>query len=497
MTKEKYSLTLIVVLSVLFFFYAFFPTNNSTMDAYSYAGYIAYNQNLFTPHHLLYNAFMYGLKSLFDLFGFYVDTLLFTKIINAFFAIANLLVFYKILSQLNLPKKEKLLYLLVLGFTFSLWRFGTENETYIVPIFFSLLGSLYFLKYIKLNLEASGLKYVFLSGLMGVIACLFHQIHFFWWLGLLIGFFIYKKRFKVLFLYAISAVLVPISYVLVLVFYEQKVLSFYNLTHYVFHDLYGDSVMTNFGWKGLFFQILNSFRTFFQLHPSMFIQIKENLIFIIPLLLGLFLLYRFIVTLVARKMFLKRAHNFSIFTKVHLVIFIANYLFAFYNYGNIEFMVMLPFLFILILVINYQINYRFLTTLAITMFIWNFSYGIFPNHFYNYYNDSRLVDFIIKNPTDIFVIKNATALNEYFYKTSIDNYSRIFLYYQIDEKSIDSLLRKGPIFTDIIDKPEILDKEKLTMNNSLKNAFEAYNKEKAFDYEGFFGTSSVYKITRH
>jgi hypothetical protein len=102
---NKVSITHVIIF--LTFFYLLFPTENSSLDAYLYASHIKFNENLFSPHHLLYNAFLYVLiypiKQLYS----NVDILLLSKHINSIFLLLNLIVFYKILSTFNLIKKEK------------------------------------------------------------------------------------------------------------------------------------------------------------------------------------------------------------------------------------------------------------------------------------------------------------------------------------------------------------------------------------------------------
>jgi len=76
---------IIHVIVFIAFFYLFFPTNNSSLDAYYYAGNVKFVDNLFSPHHLLYNAFLYiiihPIRQLFN----NVDILLLSKIINHYF----------------------------------------------------------------------------------------------------------------------------------------------------------------------------------------------------------------------------------------------------------------------------------------------------------------------------------------------------------------------------------------------------------------------------
>lgn len=481
-----------LVFTLIFLSYILFPTNNSSLDSYAYAGYVKYNYYLFTPHHLFSNVIIYILLLPIKYLGISVDILLFSKLINSVFQLVNLIIFYKIVTFLKIKEKTKLLYILILAFSFSLWRYGTENETYIIPIGFSLLGSYYFLK----NIKKGKTFYIILSSLFGVVACLFHQIHFFWWLGIMFGFSFYKRNSKLIYWYLTPALLVPICYILVLTLYEKQELTLFNLQHFVFNDFYQGSVMTNFGWKGLFFQAINTIRTYFQIHANMYVLIKNNWVYLIPLILCIVISYSLLKDFKTdKKLITKKENDLKIYVKVHIFIFIANYLFAFYNAGNIEFMVMLPFLLILYIAITYDINYKVSQKIVLLLFIWNFSFGIFPNYKYNYYNDTALVDYMIKNKEKTFIVKNHTTITQYFYKTGIDNPKNIFQLHKINEDTLNELIKvNNEIYSDVINKPEIFNKEKMTLNNQGIN-FTKYQKEKLFSYEGFYGKTTVIKIT--
>jgi hypothetical protein len=480
-----------LVFILIFLSYVFFPTNNSSLDSYAYAGYVKYNYCLFTPHHLFSNGIIYVLLQPFKYLGVRIDILFFSKIVNSIFQLINLLIFYKILTFLKINEKTKLLYILILAFSFSLWRYGTENETYIIPISFSLLGSYYFLK----NIKRSKTLYLILSSLFGVLACLFHQIHFFWWFGILFGFYFYNRRFKTIYLYLIPALLVPLSYILVLIFYEKQELTIFNIQHFVFNDFYQGSVMTNFGWKGFFFQAINTVRTYFQIHPNIYFLIKDNWIYLIPLILCLIISYKLFKILRTNKnLITKKENHLKIFIKVHIFIFIANYLFAFYNAGNVEFMVMLPFLLVLYIAIKYTVNNKISRKIVMLLFVWNFSYGIFPNYKYDYYNDIKLVNFMIENKEKTFIVKNHTVISQYFYESGIDNPKNIFRFNKINEDKLNQIMKaNNEIYTDVITKPEILNKEKIS-SNGLKINFKNYRKDEVFSYDGFYGKTTVHKI---
>lgn len=481
-----------LVFILIFLSYILFPTNNSSLDSYAYAGYVKYNYYLFTPHHLFSNVIIYVLLLPFKYLGISIDILLFGKLVNSIFQLINLFIFYKILTYLKIKEKTKLLYILILAFSFSLWRYGTENETYIIPIGFSLLGSYYFLR----NITKSKTSYIILSSFFGVLACLFHQLHFFWWFGILFGFFLYRRSFKVIYLYLIPALLVPLSYILVLVFYEKQELTCLNLQHFVFHDFYQGSVMTDFGWKGFFFQVINTVRTYFQIHGNIYFLIKNNWFYLIPLILCFIISYKlFKLFRTDKKLIMRKENHLKIFIKVHIFIFIANFIIAFYNAGNIEFMVMLPFLIILYTSIKYDLNSKIYKQIVILLFVWNFSYGIFPNYNYNYYNDTELVNYMIKNKKKTFIVKNHTAISQYFYETGIDNPKNIFLLNKINEDKFNQIMKvNNEIYTDIINKPEVFNKEKMSAND-LGISFKDYIKEEIFSYDGFYGKTIVYKIS--
>ena len=249
--------------------------------------------------------------------------------------------------------------------------------------------------------------------------------------------------------------------------------------------------MTDFGWKGFFFQAINTVRTYFQIHPNIYFLIKNNWIYLIPLILCLIISYKLFKLFTADKNLITKKENcLKIYIKVHIFIFIANYLFAFYNAGNIEFMVMLPFLLILYIAIKYNIEYKLLKKIAVLLFIWNFFYGIFPNYKYDYYNDIELVNYMIDNKKKIFIVKNHTIINQYFYETGIDNPKNILLFNKIIEGKLNQIIQLNEeVYTDIISKPGIFNKEKM-VSNDLGINFNDYKKEQIFSYNGFYGKTS-------
>src|SRR5690606_7110177 len=139
------------------------------------------------------------------------------------------------------------------------------------------------------------LKFVLLSSFFAAVACLFHQIHFFWWLGLMFGFFVVHKSFKTLFFYILPAWIVPLGYISVVVFYKKLPLNLENLLHFVLRDFYKGSVIAEFGLKTIFFSLVSLVRTFLQVHPTIWAVLQKNFLFFIPLILSLIIGFRLIL----------------------------------------------------------------------------------------------------------------------------------------------------------------------------------------------------------
>jgi len=479
---------ILLTISVIILFYLLFPTNNSTLDAYGYASSIKYGFDLFKPHHLFYNVFLYVINKILILLHLNFDVLSITKTVNALFQFVNLYILFKILELLRVKYNEIIVILIIVGFSYSPLRFGTENENYIIPITFSLIASFYFLKF---NLYKK-YGYLFLSGLFASIACLFHQIHFFWWLGLFLGLLIYQKNIKAIFYYSITALIVPLTYFFVIYFYKNETLNYYNIIHFVLHDYYMGSAKSEFGINNFIFIVVSTIRTFFQVHPIIIKLIKRNFIYFIPILILTILIFTFFKQLLKRKFIKKNVlNNNGFFIKTHLIILIFYFLFAFYAVGNVEFMVMIPFLIFISVFYYYKVNIVFLKKLAFTLFIWNIMYGLFPNNYYHFYNDEVLVDFIIAHPNDTFLVHEHTVLNQFTYKTGIER-KHLFRLKNYDKLMAEKPIKKDYFYTDIINKPKIFNRAYLIENKDIK--FNQCRKELIKTYDGLYGTSFIYKV---
>ena len=491
--KTLENITLLLFIAIAFLFYAYLPTHNSTVDAYYYASCIKYGKDLFLPHHLLYNWLGYLLYNFSVYFDRSIDALALMKLTNALFTSGCLYVFYLILKRLNYSFSEILPTVLIAGFSFGIWRFATENENYIIPVFFSLIGSLLFINFLKKQIILT----LFFSGFMASLACLFHQIHFFWWFGLFLGVIFITKNFKQVLLYTLPALIVPLVYLIVIEFYCKLPITYFNTTHFVFHDFYSGGVTTAIGLDNFYMTGISFIRTFFQVHGIQIILIKKSLFFLLPILIFIGLSAYIIFK---NKNFVSRniSANQS-FIHVHSAIFILQLAFAFYSVGNAEFMVMLPFLLLLVILFYFEIKKSVLWAAALALIIWNFSYGIYPNHKYDFTGSEKIATKVISNRSDFFIIDNMNLIdNIIYYKTGIDTnknitnapWERIASNKPLSKLSdtIDYLLSRNiKVFTNSVEKPKVMNRASVLVTKSDDEFFSRYLAVKIDSISAFYG----------
>ena len=393
--------------------------------------------------------------------------------------------------QSGQKREAAILYTLIGFFSYATWRFGTENEVYIVPIFFSLSGSYFFQRY-ALGGKVSN---IWLAAILGATACLFHQIHFFWWLGLLIGSFLLgnvKRHFVVFFL---SGLVVPLVYFAVIFFALHQSLTVENILQFILHDFYQGSADTAITLRGLLMTPISLVRSFVQVHPIVLILLEKHWFYWIAAAAVLFMIILLIKDL-KRSYILQKENQNSNFVITHGVIFLLQFAFAVFAKGNAEFMVMLPFLILMIIAQLYIVCNKTLFRIMTILLIWNFSFGIFPNNRYVFYNDNQFVDYLIQNPDEKVVVRNLVTRSKYYYLTGKPT-DRFIPFEKVTADSIKTLIENNPkLLTDAIDYPEILNREKLMQSGEDDLFKDEKNKNLVLKYPGLFGETSVYEVRR-
>lgn len=497
MNKNQYFLkkhiTILILLFFFFFLYISFPTSNSTADAYSYASSVKYRTELFAPHHLLYNAFNYILYLPLKLAGCQVGALGFMKVLNAFFATLSLLILYMILIHIPALKRTHI-YILIFfaGNSFATLRYATEAETYIIPVFFSLTGSYFYIKYIYLS---SRPIYLFFSGVFASIACLFHQEHFFWWFGLLVSLLLYFPNWKSVVFYIFPAFIVPLAYLSVVIEVENQEASISNLLHFIFYEYVSGSLESSIGWKNFFLTGVSLFRTFFQVHGKCIYLLRQFPMLCISVFITIILMINAVFPL---RKFYKISSTSPVF-KTHSFILVLQLFFAFYAVGNAEFMVMIPFL-ICLLLPYFSISYTKVLFLAVGMFAWNLSFGIVPDSMINYSNDVMVLKKVELEKNHLFILNNGltlTHLYHYMYGRYPDNVEIKFTG-NIDgrKRSIAKHISEGhSIYTDLGKNTSVMSRSALLERNAYTQFFKSYNMSPVDSIPTFYGYNVIYAIT--
>ncbi|TGE21145.1 hypothetical protein [Hymenobacter metallicola] len=398
------------------------PTQNSTLDAWYYAACVRYGHELLLPHHLLYNAAGWLWVEALKAIGILADTLTALKALNTLAAGACLLLLRQ-LFRLLLPQKPVWPWLLVAGASFGMLRFATENEAYLPPVALSLLASS---SWALFQGQPQRLWYVFGAGFWAALACLFHQIHFFWWLGLLLGTGWYASaKLRSLVLFALPALLVPGAYAAALGYWHLP-LSLESLWRFVFHDYYAGTAANGISGHGLLLSVVNLGRTFVQVHGSTLalLRLYPGLLLAVALVIGLLgyaatALWRAWKNRTAAASGQQPSPVRAAFLRTHLLILGLHFLFAVSAAGNAEFMAMLPVLLALVLGVAEQwLPTRGVGAAGLALLAWNLAFGLVPANRLRFADNARLLTLIQQEPHSWFLLDNHNlVLNQLYYET--------------------------------------------------------------------------------
>ena len=481
--------TLIVIL----FLYLLFPSGLSTTDSWYYAASIKYGGEIFHSHHLLYNALGLVFCWLPAKAGFEIISCM--KVMNALFAFMTLFVIQQILYSFKIAGKQVIIITGLAGFSFSILRYATENETYIVPLFFALLASFNYIKFITTGNN----RYAWYTGLWATISVLFHQTYIFWWLGLLIG-FLFEKRKKPIFYYIMISLIAPVVYIIVSLSYKggsewERIISF------IFGD-FRETVRLGFTGKGMFLSVVNLIRSFMQIHGYIYSMIKENILLLIPGIVSLVFMVLAFMEFPDRS----KTNISKRFTSVHIIIMVLQFIFAMASYGNAEFMVMIPVL-IFILVPFFALNFeKFLLRIMISIGVWNISYGIIPLHFKSQAPENFLCESALSGQKIIIALDDQLIKSMLYYKTGNNNIESVLKSpalleikgkdTEILEGVIDNALNIGKeVYANCLDNAPI-SRSTIMEGQKNKEFFSKYVATLIKSWKQVTGTRSIYRIER-
>ncbi len=435
-----------IAMFIVIIIYLFFPGNNLSIDSFEYGCNVKYGEDLFLPHHLFYSFFNYLLYDFVIRFIPSIDALKFMQFVNGIFALLSLILFHKIITKKTNDKEKANSWTFFIASCFGVMRFAVNVETYIIPIFFSLLSSYSYLNYLKTRRS----RYILFCSIAASVACLFHQIHLFWGIGLFIG-LLRTKKIKNILLFLIPTFTVLIAYSTVLTCYIHIPFSIENLITYLADYYYSNDADIHIGSVNFILTPISFFRTFFQVHGNI-----VNILQLVPAFYAIIPVAAVFLGISLYKMksirFKKPNFQYADFEFTHFIIFILQLAFAFFSHGNAEFMVMLPFLIPFFIYVFADFNNKFITYMAFAMLIWNFCFAIFPDNHFNYQNNEGLISTIEENPDKIFFLKEKSLIagRLYYERGKKERYR---LLDDSDTTAIKSFIKENKVFyTDVLTK---------------------------------------------
>lgn len=461
--------------------FLFFPTQNSSVDAWFSAASVRWNGEIFHPHHLLYNAFAWLVARIVGMDTGHPGIMVLMKGMNAFYAFCILLLLGRILHRLDMKTSEVLAGVVFTGSSFAVARFATENETYLLPLLFSLLSVWLAL---RTEGEASRKLWALFSGTAGTLSILAHEIHLFWWTGMAIYFYLRDK--KNLVYYLLPALAIPMIYYVVWRFMGQYIPHTESFVSFVLYDFREGMVQVVPGFKNLWLALINLLRTFYQVHGYILYQFRDNLDLFFPVIGSAFL---FGLGLLQRREETVLPDDFrKTFIKVVSFILLMQFLWAVYSVGNAEFMVMIPALVILYLAAKQRLNSRVILCFAGSLLIWNFFFGILPMNRYPIHPVKFLTGKVEENPGSCYILKADQLITAaYYYETGTMDVPGIWKSpdhllvaggdtAELRQNMRDAFSRNIPVYTDCTGNPALLNRDALISSGVDGEFFEKYRK---------------------
>lgn len=478
--KLNASFLILVGLTLL---YMVLPTANSGIDGYAYASAIKWGHEMAWPHHLLYVPFGRLLFLVVPL----IQPLVLMKLINALAAGISLFIFQKILKELQINYTHY--FVLFIGSCFGLMRYATENETYILPLLFSLLGTLYFIKNSKLQKNND----LIFSGLFFGISVLFHQIQGFWYLGFAIPLFLNFNFKKVFVFMASGGVLVILVYLLAYTTSKSAT----GIIQFVLHDVYAGQVNTSIGLSNFIMTPISFIRTFIQVHGYMKPLLMANpVLFILPIA---FLIIGFVSIKTILKYSTKQVSEFGLVSKAIFWAFILQFSFAFYSVGNAEFMVMLPVLILLWAVLNFDIPTKPVFYISLMLLFWNVVFGLSPAHFLDLDGSNQLLAKMNKYPNAKWIVDEPQKMENMmdYYSGINSSNDKIIRTYKNDSLQIELIKNtaKTELLTNCFNNGRHFGRQSLTITSHDFDGFDNFNHAEIDSVTYFGGKYFIKKLS--
>jgi hypothetical protein len=388
---------------LLFFFYLLLPNRNPGNDAWAYAAAARWGEELFSPHHLIYNV----PGRIWSLLTGGWRVMEFMQALNAFAAFATLWV----LAQIFPRDKSGLVRMKIAqglsGTSFVVFHYATENEAYMIPIFLMMSAFWYIQKE----------RFMLVAGTLLTFAALFHQQHLLSFAAALVYLaFIAKNPVRRIVYFSLPMlILLPLAYTGA--WYHEPLLD--NPFQYFFHDFYKGSATWVAGGKHWILAPINLGRIFLYLHGDILpiLQHSPGQGIIALVGVGMFLGGFILWSIRAIRDFRSRAsqtivpisergpNNDLSWKSLYLLGFVAHLLFALWFGANHEFMVPLSFLGAVLLLSWTQNNQLTCWIWVVAgMFFWNMSLAGFSQRFLVLDPSQHLAQLVQQYPKVIWIL---------------------------------------------------------------------------------------------
>jgi hypothetical protein len=366
--------------------YGIFTNQNEGIDAWFYAASVKHQEQIWQAHHLLFNAVQWCFWKCLCLIKLPFAPLRSIQLLNSLGAGVAIYTVYAILLQWGKSYKTALVSMAFVGACFSIMRFASSAETYILPIVFSLLATYYYGKQQKRPNQS-----LLITGLFCSISILLHQVQIWWTIALLVNTILADGLKKKSLAFVLGLTLVPLSYALVAYFSNAWTLQSLVLGEYLNEHAHIHWSMNNIALTGI-----NSVRSFIQIHGLIWNILEQY-----PSLACMALPALTAIGINSIKI-LKSTHKKkteSIRSPWILIALVLHIFFAFVSDGNAEFLAMLPFLSVFYLVQHFETPItQSQTMLILGLLTWNLLFGLWPNAFLITQPSTPIVKFIEQAP---------------------------------------------------------------------------------------------------
>jgi len=483
-----------IVATLLFLIYILGISNLSTIDGWGYAADIVNSSNLLRPHHLLYTITGFYWVKIWHVFLPNAETIYLLKLMNTLCASVSAFILFKLLRLVKVDAIQATIYTIIAGLSWGFLRFSIENETYTIPVMLAIWASYLFLK-AENSAKTSNMVY---SGLLSASACLYHQIMFFWWIALAIGTIrkLNSRDYKPL-LFLAPAAIVPAAYILAMLSMGIEI-NFTSFFRFIFSDYYTGNASIELNSTILMVGIINLFRTFFQMHGYINYLLAHSWLWWIPLVVSgiAFAFFSFWFVRYTKPTRLEKFH------KIHLLALVLQVGFAFMAGGNAEFMAMVPFLTI-ITATGLTIKRNATVWFAISVSVWNISFGVLPQKIYQADGSELVIKSITQNTNErrAYILTDAPKVINRLEYLQIQKpliVKEVSIEPQKLYVTLDSLQLKGyTIYTDCINQPRVTSRATLITDVSLEwDNLEGYKTTTIDSLEMLGGKVYLTKISR-